>query len=126
MKSHQPCLDMLCGRARQCQNANATTCYKNYKSNFDTVIEDCDGEYIEVVSLLYRLRSCSKKPGFPISLPFPENLPDVTHSPKSQQDDASKGLQEAVEGLTGPSAELSTTGRATTPLLRPNEELGGI
>ncbi|KID94510.1 hypothetical protein MAJ_09503, partial [Metarhizium majus ARSEF 297] len=79
--------------------SNATKCYEDYKKSVDAVIGVCDYEYVKAVGLQNRIESLGSKPGFPTSLLFSEKLPDVTDKRESLQGNATKGLQEALEGL---------------------------
>ncbi|EFY96230.1 hypothetical protein X797_008440 [Metarhizium robertsii] len=95
IKRYRNLLDPLLAAA-----SNATKCYEKYKSSSDDVIGVCDDEFLKVVDLQNRLLSLASMPGFPTSLLFSEKLPDVTDYRESLQGNATKGFQEALDGLT--------------------------
>ncbi|KID83558.1 Heat-labile enterotoxin IIA, A chain, partial [Metarhizium majus ARSEF 297] len=94
---------------KQLKNAtfHAHTCYDNYRENGNKAIttldsiEDCDKQYSKVQSLLRDAREVRGAPDFPsdrwIVL---EELPDVLDGRTSQQGDATKELQDILQGLT--------------------------
>ncbi|KHO10924.1 hypothetical protein MAA_11461 [Metarhizium robertsii ARSEF 23] len=85
------------------ETSNAHTCYDNYRSNSDKAIaisiEDCDKQYFKVQSLLRKAREIREEPDFPPGLWIFE-LPDIKDGRTSLQGDATKELQDILQGLT--------------------------